>query len=72
MPIVAGLFGLGGPEIIALLVLCLIVGVPVLVVVLIVKAVTGKKQVLRYCPKCGRGLTEPGVVFCSFCGANLQ
>jgi len=70
MPLLAGLFGIGGPEILLLLAL-FCVGVPILLVVLIVKAAAGKKQVLRYCPKCGRGLTEPGVVFCSFCGSKL-
>jgi uncharacterized membrane-anchored protein len=69
---VAGLFGLGGPEIAALLVLAMVVAVPVLIVVLIVNVVRKPAAASRYCPKCGRGLTQPpDALFCGFCGDRL-
>ena len=72
MFIVAGLFGLGGPEIAALLVLMTVVAVPVGIVVLIVKAVSKPRQISRFCPKCGRGLTQEATApFCCYCGNRL-
>jgi hypothetical protein len=70
--LVAGVFGLGGPEIAALLVLMTVVAVPACVVVLIVKAVKKPNRISRFCPKCGRGLTqEAGAPFCCYCGNRL-
>jgi len=69
---VAGIFGLGGPEVAALLVLSVVVAVPVLIVVLIMKVIRKPTAPSRYCPKCGRGLTQPpDALFCSFCGNRL-
>ena len=68
---VAGMFGLGGPEFLFMLLLFMI-AVPVGIVVLIVKAFNRPKGFSRFCPKCGRGVPqEAGVSFCSFCGNAL-
>jgi hypothetical protein len=65
---VAGLIGLGGPEVAALLVL----GIVAAVVVLIMKVIRKPAAPSRYCPKCGRGLTQPpDALFCGFCGNRL-
>lgn len=70
--LMAGMFGLGGPEVLAILVLFSILVVPVLVVVLIVKAVRKPAPFSRYCPKCGRGLSQQAdAPFCSYCGDRL-
>ena len=68
-----GLVGLGGPEVLAILVLggLMIAGL-VGVVGLIARAVTKKDRISRYCPKCGRGLTQQlDAPFCSYCGNRL-
>jgi hypothetical protein len=71
-PLLAGLVGLGGPEIAVLLVLFTVVAVPVLIVVLIVKVIRKPAAFSRYCPKCGRGLIQqPDAPFCSYCGNRL-
>jgi hypothetical protein len=69
----AGMVGLGGPEIAAILVLfSILVAVPILVVVLIVKVVRRPAQFSRYCPKCGRGLSQQAdAPFCGYCGDRL-
>jgi hypothetical protein len=70
--VLAGMFGLGGPEIAALFVLLATIAVPVAVVVLIVNAVGKRNRYSRYCPKCGRGLTQQtDAPFCSYCGDRL-
>jgi hypothetical protein len=70
--VAAGVFGLGGPEIAAVVVLLGSIALPVAVVVLIVKAVSKPNRYSRYCPKCGRGLTQQAdAPFCSFCGERL-
>jgi hypothetical protein len=69
--VLAGLFGLGGPEIAVLLVLMTVVAVPVGIVLLIVKVVR-PNRITRFCPKCGRGLAqEAAAPFCSYCGNRL-
>lgn len=70
--VLAGLFGLGGPEIAALVVLLGTIAVPIVVVVLIAKAVRNPNRYSRCCPKCGRGLTQQvDAPFCSYCGDRL-
>jgi hypothetical protein len=68
----AGVFGLGIPEIVFLL---LLVGVVALIVVLS----TGKRTPVvpgplpRFCPKCGKDLIqEPGGGFCPACGQLVR
>jgi hypothetical protein len=67
------LFGLGGPEIAAVLVLGVLkFAIPIAIVVLIVKMATRPKTLSRYCPQCGRGLTQAAdAPFCGYCGARL-
>ena len=61
----AGMFGLGLPEVMALL-------IPTLLVVLIMRIVRRPTAPSRYCAKCGRGLTQPlDAPFCSYCGNKL-
>ena len=68
----AGMFGLGGPSIAALLVLTMVVAAPILCVVLIMKVIRKPTAPSRYCPKCGRGLTQPvDAPFCGYCGNRL-
>ena len=70
--VLAGLFGLGGPEVAALLVLLGKIAVLIVVVVLIAKAVSKPNRYSRYCPKCGRGLTQQmDAPFCGYCGERL-
>jgi hypothetical protein len=66
-PVLAGLFALGGPE-----VMLIEVAVAVVVAVLIVKAIRKPAAPHRYCPKWGRGLTQPAEApFCCYCGTRL-
>ena len=63
--------GLGGPEVAAILVLVLI-SAPAAILMLIVKVVRKPAPYSRYCPKCGRGLTQQmDAPFCSYCGERL-
>ena len=56
----------------ALLVLSGVVALPVVAVVLIVKAVRRPKDSSRSCPQCGRVLTQQAnAPFCSYCGNRL-
>jgi hypothetical protein len=67
--VVAGFFGIGGPEVVVILLIFL--GLPLLIVFLIVKAVT-KNKFSRFCPKCGRGLNQPkDAACCAYCGFQL-
>jgi hypothetical protein len=76
-PQLAGFFGLGGPEIAALLVLyiliaVILIAVPVLIVTRVVKVAGKSAAPSRYCPKCGRGLFQPpDAPFCGYCGTQL-
>jgi uncharacterized membrane protein YtjA (UPF0391 family) len=72
-PLVAGLFGFGGPELAALLTTLLtVVALPVLIVVLIVRVTRKPAAPSRYCPKCGRGLIQPlDAQFCCYCSNRL-
>jgi rRNA maturation endonuclease Nob1 len=65
MPVVvAGIFGIGGPEVVFILY--------TLIVFLIGRAVGKRKQFARFCPKCGRGLKLPkGSTCCAYCGFQL-
>jgi predicted amidophosphoribosyltransferase len=67
--VVAGMFGIGGPEVMALLILAL-----VLVFTVGLRWGNSRKRdsFSRFCPKCGRGLSQPAdAPFCSYCGARL-
>ena len=64
--VIAGLIGLGGPEVAALLVLTM--------AVFAIRAVTRQRRTVynRYCPHCGKGLTQQmDAPFCSYCGQRL-
>ena len=66
--LVAGLFGLGGPEIAALAVTAVVLMVRGILAGLQPRAVYS-----RYCRKCGRGLTQqPEAPFCAYCGQKLE
>jgi hypothetical protein len=65
----AGIFGLGGPEVAALLILLL---VGFLVVRVTASPAGNRGRFSRYCPKCGRGLTQQAdAPFCGYCGDRL-
>ena len=65
IPPVAGMFGLGGPEVMFLTVL-------VLAIVLISRMARARGGVIRFCPACGRGLAQPrDAAYCCFCGKRL-
>ena len=71
--LVAGLFGLGGPEIAALAVTGLVVTAVVLMVRGILAGLQPRAVYSRYCRKCGRGLTQqPEAPFCAYCGQKLE
>jgi rRNA maturation endonuclease Nob1 len=63
--IVAGMFGIGGPEVMAVLILgCIAFAIR--------KNVKRPNTFSRYCPQCGRGLTQqPDAPFCGYCGNRL-
>ena len=64
----AGIFGLGGPEVGVIGALGFILCGIVAVAVLLPLARSGR-QFSRYCPKCGRGLNQPADArFCCYCG----
>lgn len=66
--VVAGIFGLGGPEVLALLVLILVL----VVGRRLMKPLAGREAFTRYCPKCARGLTQQAdAPLCSYCGNRL-
>lgn len=66
--VVAGMFGLGGPEV-------LVVFLVLLLIIFLIGRAVGKskiKQFSRFCPKCGRGLDQPkDASCCAYCGFQL-
>ena len=63
-PVMAGFFGFGMPEVMSLVVLAL--------VIYGVSRLLRRPGFSRFCPKCGRGLTQPAdAPFCSYCGNHL-
>jgi uncharacterized membrane protein len=60
--VVAGMFGLGLPEIIVLLGAFIIFG---LGVVWGIASRARRRNFSRYCPKYGRGLSQPDAPFCA-------
>jgi rRNA maturation endonuclease Nob1 len=71
--LVAGMFGLGGPELAALA----MTGLAVTAVVLMVRGFQAglrpRAGYSRHCGKCGHGLTQqPDAPFCAYCGQNLD
>ena len=73
--VIAEVFGLGGPEVAAIAILAILkLAVMVLVGVVIFRAVAGRGRTVfsRYCPHCGRGLTQQmEAPICSYCGQQL-
>jgi len=70
--VVAGIFGLGGPEVLAIMVLLLVLVGPIVAVTMIVSRAKRRTGFSRYCPKCGRGLTQQvDAPFCSYCGERI-
>ena len=67
--VIAGIFGLGGPEVVAIMMLALmLVGGSVL----FIRLAGGRTGINRYCPHCGRGLTQQmDAPLCSYCGQRL-
>ena len=76
VPVIAGLYGLGGPEVavlLALLALLIFLGFPGAAVVLVIYFVRSRRPgFTRYCPACGRGLTQAAEApFCAYCGKQM-
>jgi len=71
--VVAAMLGLGGPEVAAIFILSLILfGGPIFAIVMVVSRAKRRTGFSRYCPKCGRGLTQQvDAPFCSYCGQRL-
>jgi uncharacterized membrane protein len=68
--VVAGMFGLGLPEIIVLLGAFIIFGLGVIWGIAS-RARRQRRNFSRYSPKCGRGLSQPDAALCSYCAIRL-
>ena len=65
MILALGPFGLGGPEMLFLVVVAV-------VVILVSRSARGRSGPSRACPGCGRGLRQPpDAPFCCYCGHRL-
>jgi rRNA maturation endonuclease Nob1 len=61
-----------------------IIGSPQIVVIVVILAIlilgigiprggSNKQEFTRYCPKCGKGLSQPDdAPYCAYCGARLS
>ena len=69
---IAGILGLGVPEIAFILLLFAGLSLPALIAVMIFARMSHRGGPTRFCPACGRGLTQAmDAPFCSYCGVRL-